>query len=407
MKILEKINFRQPKYMLPAILYFPLLGTSYFIFDLFQTETIEIQDKALQTTEFLNPELPGAQIKDDGIGSKYENMAKSWGKIQDYSAVDNIDREEPDKNKEEYESKYTQDDIDLTIKKLRDRAGMPNLDMAQANANPAPYLSEEQQEKAAAAEIASAKTREQEALAELEKALAEARLRGQNATVPPAETDTANIAPPQGAAASGTINEESRAVKTPSADEPPSEVVRKVKTTSDYFNTLSKNVREPKLIQAIIDENIKAVDGSRVRLRLLDDVEIGECVIARGTYLYATVSGFSSGRVKGNISSILVNDELVKVSLSLYDTDGMEGLYVPNSQFRETSKDVASGAMSGNMNMSMGSTTGNSLAQWGMQAVNNAYQKTSNAISKAIKKNKVKLKYGTFVYLVNGQEKRN
>ena len=36
---------------------------------------------------------------------------------------------------------------------------------------------EEQQEKAAAAEIASAKTREQEALAELEKALAEARLR--------------------------------------------------------------------------------------------------------------------------------------------------------------------------------------------------------------------------------------
>ena len=47
MKILEKINFRQPKYMLPAILYFPLLGTSYFIFDLFQTETIEIQDKGV------------------------------------------------------------------------------------------------------------------------------------------------------------------------------------------------------------------------------------------------------------------------------------------------------------------------------------------------------------------------
>ena len=122
MKILEKINFRQPKYMLPAILYFPLLGTSYFIFDLFQTETIEIQDKALQTTEFLNPELPGAQIKDDGIGSKYENMAKSWGKIQDYSAVDNIDREEPDKNKEEYESKYTQDDIDLLTEEQQEKA---------------------------------------------------------------------------------------------------------------------------------------------------------------------------------------------------------------------------------------------------------------------------------------------
>lgn len=378
MKIFEKINFRQPKYMLPAILYFPLLGASYFIFDLFHTETMEIQDKTLQTTEFLNPELPGAQIKNDGIGSKYENMAKSWGKIQDFSAVDNIDREEPDNNKEEYESQYTQDDIAL--------------------------LDEQEQEKAAAAEIASAKAREQEALAELEKALAEARLRGQNAVLPPAEADTTDTVPPQKAAIAGSINEESRAVKAPSADELPSEVVRKVKTTSDYFNTLAKDAREPKLIQAIIDENIKAVDGSRVRLRLLDDVEINECVVRRGSYLYATVSGFSSGRVKGNIGSILVNDELVKVSLALYDTDGMEGLYVPNSQFRETSKDVASGAMSSNISMNTGSA-GNSLAQWGMQAVNNAYQKTSNAISKAIRKNKVNLKYGTFVYLVNGNEK--
>ena len=379
MKILEKINFRQPKYMLPAILYFPLLGASYFIFDLFHTETLEIQDKTLQTTEFLNPELPGAQIKDDCIGSKYDNMAKAWGKIQDYSAVDNIEREETDNNKEQYESQYTQDDIAL--------------------------LDEQQQEKAAAAEIADTKKREQEALAELEKALAEARLRGQNAAMPAAEADTATTVPVQGRVAEGRISEESRSVKAPSADEPPSEVVRKVKTTSDYFNTLAKDAREQKLIQAIIDEDIKGVDGSRVRLRLLDDIEINECVVKRGSYLYATVSGFSSGRVKGDISSILVDDELVKVSLTLYDTDGMEGLYVPNSQFRETSKDVASGAMSGNMNMSTG-TYGNSLAQWGMQAVNNAYQKTSNAISKAIKKNKVNLKYGTFVYLVNGREKR-
>jgi conjugative transposon TraM protein len=334
----------------------------------------------MQTTEFLNPELPGAQIKDDGIGSKYENMAKSWGKIQDYSAVDNIDRDESGKKKEEYESKYTQDDLDL--------------------------LTEQEQEKAAAAEIASAKAREQEALAELEKALAEARLKGQNAVQTPAETETADTVPSQATEVSGTIDEEKRAVKTPSDDAPTNEVVRKVKTASDYFNTLAKDAREPKLIQAIIDENIKAVDGSRVRLRLLDDVEIGKYVVKRGTYLYAMVSGFSSGRVKGSISSILVDDELMKVSLSIYDTDGMEGLYVPNSQFRETSKDVASSAMSGNMNMGMGSM-GSSLAQWGMQAVTNAYQKTSNAISKAIKKNKVKLKYGTFVYLVNGQEKKN
>ena len=194
-------------------------------------------------------------------------------------------------------------------------------------------------------------------------------------------------------------------MKVPAETDQAIEVVKKVKTTSDYFNTLSQDGREPKLIQAIIDETVKAVDGSRVRLRLLDDVEIDDHVLKRGSYLYATMSGFSSGRVKGNIGSILVDDELVKVSLTLYDTDGMEGLYVPNSQFRETSKDVASGAMSGNLSMNTGGY-GNSLTQWGMQAVQNAYQKTSNAISKAIKKNKVTLKYGTFVYLVNGNNRQ-
>lgn len=117
------------------------------------------------------------------------------------------------------------------------------------------------------------------------------------------------------------------------------------------------------------------------------------------------MSGFSSQRVKGTIGNVLVNDEIIKVSLALYDTDGLEGLYVPSSSFRETAKDVASGTFNSNMSMNTGNN-GNSLTQWGMQAIQDAYQKTSNAISKNIKKNKVSLKYGTFVYLVNNQEKK-
>ena len=383
MKITEKINFRQPKYMLPAILYFPLLGASYFIFDLFNAEKAEVTDKTMQTTEYLNPELPGAKTKGDGIGGKYENMTKAWGKIGDYTAVDNIERDSPEEDKEQYESKYTENDIAML---------------------------DEQEKNKAKAEAADAQAREKEAMAELEKALAEARLKGQasvggagsNERNESGETDV-NGNGQASAEVSGKITTDPNAVKKPSDEEKPSEVVKKVKTTSDYFNTLAQNEQEPKLIKAIIDENVKATDGSRVRLRLLDDVEINEHVVKRGSYLYATMSGFSSQRVKGSINSIMVDDELVKVNLSLYDTDGLEGLYVPSSQFRETSKDVASGAVSGNMSMNT-SGTGNSFSQWGMQAVQNAYQKTSNAIGKAIKKNKVKLKYGTFVYIINSKE---
>lgn len=380
-RILDKINFRQPKYMLPAILYIPLLGASYFIFDLFNTEKAEITDKTLQTTEFLNPNIPDATIRHgDGIGSKYENMEKSWGKIADYTAIDNIERDEPDEEKEKYESQYSSDEVAL--------------------------LGELEQQKALAEEEAAAKAREEEALKELERALAEARLKGQAQVSHILEDNPIQLADTSNTArniVNGTIDEDSRAVNAPSETSEPNVMVKKVKVPSDYFNTLTQNEQEANLIKAIIDEDIKAVDGSRVRLRLLDDVEINGTVVENGTYLYATMSGFGSQRVKGTINSVLVNDEIIKVNLSIYDTDGLEGLYVPSSSFRETAKDVASGAVGSNMSFNNG-TAGSSLTQWGMQAIQNAYQKTSNAVSKAIRKNKVKLKYGTFVYIINDKE---
>ena len=386
MKLTERINFRQPKYMLPAIVYLPLLGASYFIFDLFDTKVAEKQDANMQTTEYLNPNLPQARIKGgDGIGGKYENMLNAYGKIEDHSAVENIDRDN-EQEKEEYQSKYSDAELQQLDAEAKRQAEM---------------------EKQREAQEAHERQRENEALAELNKALAEARLKGQQATQQNSSS-SATASDETTATAKGGINIEGKikvnenARKEADENDKPNEVVKKVKTSSDYFNTLAVNEKEPTLIKAIIDENVKAVDGSRVRLRLLDDVEIGEMVVKKGAYLYATMSGFSSQRVKGTVKSVLVDDEIVKINLSLYDTDGMEGLYVPSSQFRETTKDVASGAVTGNVDMNT-TNTGSSFSQWGMQTMQNAYQKTSNAIGKAIKKNKVKLKYGTFVYLINSR----
>lgn len=92
MNILQKINFRQPKYVLPAILYPLILGTGWLVIDMFRTEVKDAPDKNLEETEYLNPSLPQAQIRDDGIGGRTESMMKSYGRIQDYSAVENIDR---------------------------------------------------------------------------------------------------------------------------------------------------------------------------------------------------------------------------------------------------------------------------------------------------------------------------
>lgn len=415
--VTNKINFKQPKYMLPAILYPFLLVAGYLIFDIFDTEVAE-KPNELQTTEFLNPELPQAQIRNDEIGGKYESMVKSYGKIQDYSAVENIDGGNQEEEKESYDSKYSKDDLALLDmeaaqrteelekqqrsqemqEKLRQSAEKGrNLMTDSTDLQP---LSEEER-------LARSKQREQGALAELQKALAEARLNGRKSVEDVADMseDTDHTGNTQ-TAMKGKIEVNENEVNRIDDNTTSSTVVKLIKKPSDYFHTLAENEPEPKLIKAIIDEDIKAVDGSRVRLRLLDDVEIGELLVPKGAYLYATMSGFGSQRVKGNVKSLMVADELVKVNLALYDTDGLEGLYVPGSTFRETTKDVASSALGSNVSMNNG-TGGNSFTQWGMQAVQNAYQRTSNAISKSVKKNKAKLKYGTFVYLVNDKENKS
>ena len=383
---LKKINWKQPKYMLP-----------------------EIPDSSMTTTEYLNPDLPDAKMKGDGIGNKYESMLKSYGRIDDYTAMNNIDRNN-DEEKENYDSKYSDEERELLesqdaeklaeLQRQLQESAQKGQEVANGNA-----LSEEDR-------LARSQQREREAMEELNRALAQARLQGQQAMQSPTVNDngsenTDSIGEQKGKAAGKlTVNE--RAVKGVSEDDEVQEVVKKVKVTSDYFNTIANADEEPNLIKAIIDENVKAVDGSRVRLRLLDDIEINEVVVPKGTYIYALMSGFGSQRVKGSVKSILIHDELIKVNLSIYDTDGLEGLYVPSSSFRETSKDVASGAMSNTSSLTSSNTSGgNALTQWGNQAISNIVQKTSNALGKSIKKNSAKLKYGTFVYLINGRETKN
>ena len=395
MELTKRINFRQPKYMIPALIYFPLIFTAYFVIDAIGTKKAETVDPSMQTTEYLNPNLPQAKVKDD-LEGKYESMLKSWGKIDDYSAVGNIDRDDDGAATETYERQVSEEEaeamesaqgamppgsVEETLRRSAERG-----EAVASGDYPFPLTESER--------LIQSQQREEALRDELEAALAQLRAQSEVSV-------TGSQAPAQ----QQQPQPESRAVSTPSGEDEAAQVVKRIMQSSDYFHTVSENEPQPDLIKAIIDENIKAVDGSRVRLRLLDDVQIGSLTMPKGSYLYAEMNGFSGQRVKGTVKSVLLYDEIIRVSLSLYDTDGLEGLYVPRSTFNETAKDVASGAMGSNMTINQGSY-GNSLSQWGMQAIQNAYQRTTSAVGKAIRRNSATLKYGTFVYLVNGRETR-
>ena len=392
---MKKIDYKQPKYVLPMILYPLILGTGYFTIGMFTTEVKSV-DKNLMATNYLNSELPEAKI-DDELGSKRENMVNAFGDAKDYTAVENAERDSV-KGKEEYQTRYNNGEAAAIV---RHDAELENLrqfqrrkqEIAARNMGKDDFvvpLSEEDRRNAR-------RLRGREGREESEELLAQARAQGRSVTGSSSyEDDDEENTHKKG-------HSKETASSSENSEEKAETVVKVMKTESEYFNTVSQNAPGSSLITAIIDENIKAVDGSRVRLRLLDDVEIGGLFVPKGTYLYATMSGFGKQRVKGKVASVFVGDEIKTINLSIYDTDGMEGLYVPSSTFRETAKDIGSSAMQQSMSID-GSSSNNSVSQWAQQTVQQAYQRTSQAISKAIRKNKVKLKYGTRVYLINGQQ---
>ena len=410
---MKKINFKQPKYIIPTIAYVGLLVLGWLFIDLFNVEIKDEEDNSLQTTEYLNSDLPTANVAKD-IGSKRKNVRDVFGDIVDRSAVQDFveDADTTVKKKEDFESKYSEEELKLLqekeaqaeeIKRLQERLKQ-SAQKGESMSSDEFSLPMSEEERARALEM-----RRKGMMAELERDLNNARAKGAAAIGDVADAQDSIAAAAQAAAQAAkdkAVKMEENAVKELSDDAENNIVVKKSKEDSDYFNTLSQNEKSSNLIKAIIDEEVKAVEGSRVRLRLLDDIEVNGTLLTKGSYLYATMSGFGQQRVKGKVESVLIGDEILKIGLSIYDTtDGLEGLYVPASSFRETAKDIGSSAMQSNMNMNtMGN--GNSMTQWAGQALQNAYQRTSNAISKAIKKNKVRIKYGTQVYLVNSKKEK-
>ncbi|MDZ7606510.1 MAG: conjugative transposon protein TraM [Cyclobacteriaceae bacterium] len=149
------------------------------------------------------------------------------------------------------------------------------------------------------------------------------------------------------------------------------------------FNTI---VREQTslFIQAIIDEELKVEKDSRVRIRLLEDVVVGGMIIPKNRCLYGMVTSFSPQRVAIQIQSIMIDGAIQEIALDVYDLDGLKGLYVPHSSFRDVAKTMGSDLVR-SQNMSIGQDPDNAMQLvYGM--ARDAVQTSSQAVSKAIKK---------------------
>lgn len=97
------------------------------------------------------------------------------------------------------------------------------------------------------------------------------------------------------------------------------------------------------------------------------------------------------------------DDQLLPVKLSIYDNDGLPGLYVPASAFRDFTKDLGSDASQG-LTLQQSADNNNQMV---MSVVSRMFESTTTAVSKLIRQNKAKLKYNTLVYLIDPETLRN
>lgn len=414
----NKINFKQGKYIMPLIVYVLTLIIGYVIIDTCNLELEDTSSGNLKTTDYLSSALPDAKT-DSLLGSKMDNTERRYGKITDLSGIESVENDRDSvRKKEEYESQYNKKEADLIkqqqaeqeeLKKLKSMQNRVRDNSARQSSSSNDFVAPVSDSQIARLQ----RQRRNQSWEEMNRNLSGITASSDDDEIPSRRSTTYRANIDRGTSVEDYQHDSSaqkhrqEVAKGANDDESPEKVTKKTKEISDYFNTIGMDKEKNKLISAIIDEEVKAVDGSRVRLRLLDDIEIGNTTVQKGTYLYAAMSGFGKQRVKGKVESIFFEEEIIKVSLSIYDTDGLEGLYVPMSSFRETSKEIASSATQGSNNLTESTTSGTGIKSWATQAMTNATQKAMSALGKGVKKNRVKLKYGTKVYLVDSSSNRS
>mgnify|MGYP003651576911 CR=1 FL=1 len=93
------------------------------------------------------------------------------------------------------------------------------------------------------------------------------------------------------------------------------------------------------MINAVVSNGNKPVkSGSTIRVRLSENCFIGGIEIPKNTLL-SGICSFTSERVKIKINSIRYNNKLIATNYSVYEMDGIEGVYIPGGIKSEIVKD--------------------------------------------------------------------
>lgn len=169
-------------------------------------------------------------------------------------------------------------------------------------------------------------------------------------------------------------------------------------SSSRSFNTSvgSAGIVNKNTIAAVVANNQSVTDGESVKLRTTEPMWVGSRLIPRNTVIVGTAR-VQGERLEIEISSIECDGSIYDVELQVYDSDGQEGINIPNSMESDALHEIGA---------NMGSTMGSSInisTDAGAQIASDVGRGLINGVSQYLNKKlrtvKVHLKAGYRVML--------
>ena len=154
-------------------------------------------------------------------------------------------------------------------------------------------------------------------------------------------------------------------------------------------------------ISACIATDQSVTDGQSVRLRTLEPMWIGNSLLPKNTSIVG-VARLQGERLEIKIENIEALGCIMEVDLSVYDSDGQEGINIPNSMESDALHEIGA-----NMGSTMGSSI-NLTTNAGAQLVSDVGKGLINGVSQYLNKKlrtvKVHLKSGYKIMLKQNEQ---
>lgn len=171
---------------------------------------------------------------------------------------------------------------------------------------------------------------------------------------------------------------------------------RSFNTSVGSFGIVNKNT-----IAAVVANNQSVTDGESVKLRTTEPMWVGSRLIPRNTVIVGSAR-VQGERLEIEISSIECDGSIYDVELQVYDSDGQEGINIPNSMESDALHEIGA---------NMGSTMGSSInisTNTGAQIASDVGRGLINGVSQYLNKKlrtvKVHLKAGYRVMLHQSED---